>query len=147
MKVSETKNKHLIKEIVTNPTLFKMLGYSGNPEDFRPNLNDMWIYISEDNKAVGLFHVKEFTRVTAECHAYILPEFHGSGKSIEAATKAIEYLKTNSEYRVLMTMVPMACEHVFKFLKRIDFKPCGLIKNSIVYNDQLQDMVLLERGV
>lgn len=147
MKVLETKNKTLIKDVVTNPVLFKMLGYSGNPEDFRPNLNDTWLHISYESITVGLFHVKEFTKITAECHAYILPEYHGKGVSISAAEKAIDYLKKNSEYRTLMTMVPMACEHVFKFLKRIDFKPCGLIKNSIVYNDQLQDMVLLERGV
>lgn len=147
MIITETKNKQLIKEFITNPILWNITGYVGNSDEFIPDLNHQYLLATKDDKKVCLMELKKFTNLVSEAHIYTLPEEMRKGIGSEAVKVAIEWIKENTKIKTIMLTVPLSCEHVIKFLTKTEFKVCGMLHKSIVYQNQLQDLVLYELGV
>ncbi|HEY3527386.1 MAG TPA: hypothetical protein VGK47_14410 [Nitrososphaeraceae archaeon] len=148
MKIKQTKNVDLIRSIVTNPILWKQAGHDGDPIFYTPYLGNIWLIGQKDNKNVGLLELKQITAITYEAHIRILPEFQGTGESVEFAQNVRKFIKNSCKnIHNLVCHVPMECKYVINFLSRLNLKVNGLIRNGIIYNNTLQDLIIFQLEV
>lgn len=143
-----TNSDNLVKKIITNDKLWILAGYSGKKEEFMPNMDNLWLEIQQNTVITGLFELRRFNTITFEIHPYVLPEHQHTGLSLDALNKLQEFLKENyKEIKNLISYVPISCTHSIKFLEKTNSKISGLIKNGIIYNNQLQDLLLYQLEV
>lgn len=142
--ISQTENIDLIKSIVTNERLWEMAGYTGNKEEFKPNLNNIWLVIKDNETIAGLVELREYTRITFDGHIYIKPSFQNRKLAPLAVLKTIQYLKQNTPIHNVVIPVPMTCIYVMKFLDKCPTKVVGMIENGIIHNNILQDLILYQ---
>ena len=142
--ISPTFDVATIKNIVTHPKLYNLAGHCGDPADYVPDLNNLWLLVKSNNEVAGLIGLSEFTKITAVGHIYILPEYQTTGLSEAAVYKAAEILKENTYIRQIIIPVPTECRHVHLFMQRIKAQKSGIIKNGIIYNNNLQDLILYQ---
>lgn len=141
--IQRTKDKTLIRTLLTDPKLFEMSGSTGLPKDFIIPKGFKFLLIKEDNDILGCFHMKELTKVTIACHINLLSKYWGKGRAIESCQTVFKYLK-NLGYIKAFTDVPIVCEHVIRLLELIGSKPCGIIKQGVVFKDRLVDLLLYD---
>jgi RimJ/RimL family protein N-acetyltransferase len=142
--ITETKDKELIKSIITNEHIWELAGYSGNKDEYEPDLTNTWLKIELDRVLVGIFKLRKFTEITVDGHIHILPEFRNKIIANDAIKESRKYLKEKSNYKNVITTVPISCEHVMKLMDRVGFKVCGAIHNGIIYQDRLEDLIVYE---
>lgn len=148
MIISKTEDKDLIKNFITNPILWEMAGYHGDPNQFTPNMDNLWLTALIANDFVCLMELRKFTSLIYDCHIYTLPEQMRKGIATEAVKQAIQWIKKNTQIKTLMLTVPFSCQHVIKFLaNKTDFKICGMLHKSIIYQNRLEDLILYELEV
>ena len=144
MQISLTHDYGLIKEIVTTPRLFELTyGQACNKEDVDISDKNDYLVLSTDKEIVGCFSIREVTNILLEAHIAILPHLWGTEISQDAVNTGHAWAKDKG-YKAVMTSVPANCVHMLKWLTRMDYKPCGTIKNGIVYNKHLVSLILFE---
>lgn len=144
MKIELTTNYVLITDILNTPELLKLTDPDTMKAEFDPR--EKYLLVT-DPGAVGLIRLHPMTHVTAIGHIHLLPQVHGTGKSVEAVMETKEYIKKNLTYKSIITTVPMECEHVIKLMNKTGFTPCGVINQGIVFNHKLQDLILFQTEV
>ena len=148
MIIHKTTNLKQINSIITRHVLWTLHGHTEDPEEYEiPQDGTEWLVAYEDDVTIGLMEIKAFTRITCNAHIHILPEFHKTGKSLEVIDATRQYLKEHTEYINAITTVPIRCEHVIKLMEKAGFVVQGLIKDGIVYNNILQDLILYQLKV
>jgi RimJ/RimL family protein N-acetyltransferase len=141
IKIEETKNKELILNIVNKPKVLELIGQN---HISNINLNHMWLLGKENNQIIGFIEFKEFNKITVEGHIILHPEYHKTGKSLKFTNEAFKYLKKHTYYKNILASVPVECKHIMKFLEKLNFKVIGLMKDSIIHNNRLQDLLLYQ---
>lgn len=148
MIIKPSKDQELIKTIITDPTLWKLeYGQGMSIEDFEVDQSYDYLLIGEDNKVLGCFQTRSFTRVIMEAHIYLLPEYWGKDYSKRALQALFEYTKKETAYRKVITDVPKVCKHVIGLMKKIGATQCGYITDGVVYNNKLTDLMLFTKDV
>jgi RimJ/RimL family protein N-acetyltransferase len=144
--VTKTDNKELIKQIITEPTLWKVMYGQGNDlNNFNVDTTFDYLLIEDSEKGVvGLFQIRALTKMLVECHAYILPEFWGKGLSETASQSGFEYLRNNTKYLKCFTDIPEDCNEVRTSCERIGWKKIGTVENGVIYNGRLQKLDFYE---
>lgn len=143
-----SKDEKLITQIMTEPKLFQATyGQSIDTKDFKIDYN--WVYhiASYDDKIVGLFKVRELTKILIEVHIYILPKYQNRHLPIAVTIQAIKWIQNNTQYRNISTFVPEDCIHVIKFLDSLNFKPVGFLPHGVIYNKRVQGLLMYNKEV
>lgn len=145
MKIEETKDRQLIESICKDDVILQMT--DGDKSKYKADLNHLWLLIKENDEIIGLGEFIQIKTITWECHIRILPKYQGKGIALEGAKKGIVWLRHNTVIRNVIAYIPYECEHVFKFLKKLEFIPSGIIKNGIIFHNKLQDLILLSKNI
>ena len=143
--IEPTTDKEQIKEIITEPKLWAMTyGQGCLIEQFEVDLNNYYYSIIHDKQVIGLFETKPFNKITLDAHIYILPKYQDGQLSVKAVKAGQEYFKENTDIHNIITTVPVSCSYVHRFLSKTDFKATGQISDGIIYNDQLQNLIIYQ---
>ncbi len=142
--IHETHNKELILEILNLPRILDLLG---EDKIQHVNLNHLWLVYTDNHKIKGIIELKEFNKITVEAHIIVLPEFHGTNISSDFSIEVFKYLSKNTIYRNILAPVPVSCVHIIKFLNKLNFKVIGLMKESIIWKHNLQDLLLYQYNI
>ncbi len=141
----ETNNKEEIERIVKNPIISKLLSLS---DSYEPDFNNEKFYlIHKESLVIGITTLKKFSNITYDAHLILLPEYHGRGLATKVGYKFFKFVKKNTIINNLITSVPLEAKHGHKYMERLEFKVIGLIKNGIVYNNKIQDLILYQKEV
>lgn len=112
-----------------------------------PNLNinqhNLYFEISLSGKIIGLFEIQILTQITGILHLHILEEFQNQGLAIHAVKELIKALK-NTEIKQLIGTIPETNQHIMSIVNKTPSKCCGLIKDGIIWNNQLQNLILFQ---
>lgn len=144
--VTATTDYELIKNIITNPTLFKasmnMLG-EAEPENWIPCKSATWVEFKAGDTLIGVSRFEPLTNVSICAHFYILPKFWGSGISDVLDQHFEEYVIKHTNALKIICMTPCLCLEVLKALKRFGFRLEGILTKAVIWDDKLVDLFLL----
>lgn len=147
MYIEQTDNIDLIKSIITEPKLWALeYGQGMSILDFEVDKSFDYLLIKEEDKVLGMFQVRELTRILMDAHIYMLPEYWGKDYSVSAINTLREYFQ-HSNYHKLMTDVPQCCSHVIRLLKKAGCKQCGYISDGVIYNNKLMGLLLFSLDI
>lgn len=146
IRVSKTENEEVIKKIITEPTLWKvMYGQGHDINDFIVDTTFTYLLIEDTELGVlGLFQTRALTKMLLECHAYILPKFWGKGLAAKASQAGFEYVRKNTKYLKCFTDIPEDCNEVKTSCERIGWKRIGTVEDGVIYNNKLQKLYFYE---
>lgn len=145
MIVKELKNKQQIRDIITTPKLFETTqGIGSDSSGFKVDTNFTYLVCTEGKEVLGLFQVRPLNKILLEVHCHILPQYWGTGKSIECAEAGFEYLRNTSSYKKVFTVVPSICIHVLQYMNKIGYKAFGSIEQGIIYNGHALTLFFFE---
>lgn len=151
MLVIPSKDEAIIKSILHHPIVARTalapeerasLAAKGSSNvSLNPTDNFLLVY-TDENELLGMVRYSKFSNLTLEFHAYSLPTFWGTGMPIDAMLAVIQHWKTYTNYKRIVTFVPASCRHVQKTLHKSGITPEGVILNSIIWNNKVQDMYI-----
>lgn len=147
--IFKSENKKIIKNIITEPTLWKLVyGQGTQLRNFNVDMTFTYLIIKDSEKGIlGLFQIRSLTKMLVECHSYILPEFWGTGLADEASKEGFNYLKNNTNYLKCFTDIPEDCKAVKQSCERIGWTKIGTVENGVIYNNKLQKLDFYEYGL
>ncbi len=141
----KTTDKELIKEIMTHPALFRLTyGQGIKAEDYEVDETLEYIVAFWHHEPVGLWSLHPVTALVVDAHIAMIPKYWGTEVIQKAMEAGYKYLKTETDYTKIFTSVPSNCFHMIKFCTRYNYKACGFIKDGIIYNNKLVDLLLFE---
>lgn len=141
--VYPTKDKDLIKEIMTHPALFRLTyGQGIKIEDYKVDESFEYVVAFWDHEPVGLWTLHPVTNLVVDAHIAMVPKYWGTEVIKKAMDAGYEYLRKNTKYTTIFTSVPNNCYHMLKFMTKYNYKACGIIKEGIIYNKKLVDLLL-----
>jgi len=147
MNIEETKDKNLIKSIITEPKLWKLeYGQGMDIKDFKVDESFTYLLIKEENEILGMFQTREITRILVDAHIYLLPQYWGKDYSLSAIKTLFKYFE-QTNYHKIITDVPKSCSHVIKLLKKTGCKQCGYIDAGVIYNNKLMGLLLFSHDI
>lgn len=142
MYLEETRDKELIKSIITEPKLWELeYGQGMSLEEFKIDDSFTYLLIKKEDNILGMFQTREITRILMDAHIYLLPEYWGREYSYKALITLFDYFK-NTKYNKLITDVPECCSHVISLMNKVGAVLCGYIDNGVVYNNRLMGLML-----
>ena len=104
------------------------------------------IAIKRDGQSLGIFQAQYISNACISLHMHILSEYQNKGYALQCLKPLLELLKTTNIKAILAT-IPMNNKIMMGIMQKTPFKCCGSIPNSIIYKQQLQDMVLFSLEV
>lgn len=114
-----------------------------NP-DIQPNILNTWVVIKDNKYEVGLFEIQELTKITGIVHFYIKPEVRNQGYGKKMCPLLLRFAKEKTGFRKLIASIPAYNIPMIAVMKHTDFKCCGAVRDGIIWDDRLQDIILFE---
>lgn len=144
IKVEQTHNFELIKQILMTPVLFDEIQDDGSclPEEFEPNPEWLYLLAKHDETILGLILLHDINSICVQGHINILPKYWGK-RYDEIVIKGLQWLRENTKALKVIATVPEDCTHVLEATKRWGFKQEGFSPNSIKRKNKLQGRYLL----
>ncbi len=112
----------------------------------RVNKAHEYYIIIVENDVVGLFEIQPLSKITGILHLHILEKHQKRGLAINAVNELINVLQ-NSSYQQLIGTIPENNKHIMSIVNKTKAKCCGLIKDGIIWNDILTNLVLFQLEV
>ena len=135
-----------IKSVFLNPVIYQMT--KGDLDDihtWEPPQNKRYVSIHLDNykeTLLGVASYNEVSPVLGEGHILIKPQYHNTAITVEAGKAFQRWLKVNTNYKTIITLIPGLCPHSMKYVEKLGFTACGNIPNGTVYNNILTSMFI-----
>jgi hypothetical protein len=143
--IEKSKNYKLIRDILTDPVIFKVCGLGDDIKKFKVDKSYNYLIVKQDKVVIGCYRLLALTSTTLKCHIQILPKYWGiPGLSDQCCVVAQNWIRENTKFNKCFTDVPVDCVHVHEMCKRINWKPCGLIREGCFYNGKLTDLILYD---
>jgi RimJ/RimL family protein N-acetyltransferase len=146
MIIKRTRNMDLVKNIITDSSIYKYLMPDNNisVEDFYPVDNDLFYYllIIEKDNIAGIIFLSPLNNIMYQSHNALFPEFYGKG--VEYCTKALKYIKDNTNIRKLLAFIIEDNKLAKNMLLKCGFKELPMIKNCIKINNKITNEYLME---
>lgn len=146
MEVIVCKDYRLIEAIIKNPILWQLMGHIEDPDKYEVPKDRTWLLASDEEDIIGLMELHPMTAITYIAHIHIRPKYHKTGKSLQVVEATKEYLK-KTHIKNIITTVPLVCTHVIKLMNKTGFVVQGSIKDGIVYDNRIQDLLLFQLKV
>ena len=110
------------------------------------DLKHDWLVIKEEYKLIGIFEINPLTKISGLLHLNILEEYQNQGIAIKAFNALIKYLKTTN-YKQIIGSIPEKNKKIMSIVNKTKGKCCGSIKDGIIFNNELQDLLLFQLEV
>lgn len=150
MKIYKAQSFHErdIYSILSDPIIQKITT-DGEPDKFfKVNKSFDHLLIENDEcQVIGCFQYKHVTNRVVEVHINILPKFWGGECGLESILNSFKWFKINTKYTKVLTDVPANCDKVIELMKKAGGIPCGVVKQGVVYNNILTDLIFFERDI
>lgn len=104
------------------------------------------VSIKKNNNVIGLFEFQPITNVCWNVHLHIFKKYQGKGIALECL-EPLKGLAQSIGLNTILATIPKHNEQMLKVINKTNFNLCGVLKNSIVYKGQLQDLFLFELEV
>lgn len=145
VEIFRTHNSTLVRTILTVPALWDVIAEDNTPavEDFDPVMHDQVYYLvaTRGKKVLGLFVVHAMNTTIGMGHANILPKYWGEREQNKALGKAaIQWIWDNTEFKKIVTTVPVMYKQVLAYTQRIGMKREGVMRKGHLKNGELHDM-------
>ncbi len=114
---------------------------------FEPNMSNIWLIINFRSKAIGLFELQEVSKIASIVHMHIISGYQKQDLGLLAFKKLVEYLSLHSKIKTLIGTIPAKNSHIMSIVNRTAAKCCGNIPNGIIFNNELQDLLLFNLEV
>lgn len=145
MQIEPLNDDYEITSIIMQPKLWKLsYGQGCLVEEFKVDKTCSYLGVIYQKELCGMFQLKEFNKITVDAHIYMMPSYQNRNLAVKAVKAAGEYVKETTEFKNIITSVPVECTHVFKLLNKTDFKVCGQLTNGIIFNQRMQNLILLQ---
>lgn len=140
----DTKDGDVLSKILSDKQLFKLTNGRDKGSD-ESLIEDNFNYkiIKSDDDVVGCFRYRSISNTTLEGHISILPKYWNTGVPQESVKQGMLWAKEN-KYLKLFAPVPSSCIHMLQFLQNLGFTCCGMIKDGVIYNNQLATLFFYE---
>lgn len=139
-----TENQELIKSVLTEPTLWKVMYGQGTCKDsFQVDMSYQYLEVRNE-ELIGVFQIRALTKMLVEGHAYVLPKYWGTKYSKLALEAGLKWLKKNTSYLKCFTDIPEDCKQVKQSLEKQGWKKIGMVKKGVIYNGRLQNLYFHE---
>lgn len=130
MIIKQTKDKDIIKHILTHKGIWEAVSGDGDKIDaFDPELDENIYILGEvDLQPIGLFIVHPTSFGLWQCHVQVLPEFREL-HSNEFGQKVIQWVWDNTDIHKLISFISDLYPNVKRFAEQQGFIEEGNIKN------------------
>jgi RimJ/RimL family protein N-acetyltransferase len=135
-------NIDLVEAIANTKELYELhLGRPYNPnEKWHAQTNtDYWVFLDKV-QIYGMASLSKLTDKMLDSHFYLLPQYWGTGKSIEAAELVMDHLKNHTEFNVLLTVCPDSAIHAQTLVSRLGFHKSGVFPKALTYFNKQEDL-------
>lgn len=140
--ISETKDYELVKEVITSPKIFAFTyGQSLQVQNFEVDKTYRYLVIKKEEETVAILPIREVTKKLLETHIYMNTDYLGSDIYKNIKEVGHEWA-LNQGYLVITSSCPSNAIHSIKFFNKLNYIPCGLIKNAVIYNGHLVSLIL-----
>lgn len=140
-----------IKKIMNDPLIYQMAnGVAGEAEDYTTELKDLgfkFLGLYQYTVLIGVINIRPVTKKCLEIHTNILPQFHKMGLGKQAQEEGIAWVRENTKHTSMMTTVPGNCFHILKFMQDNDWEVTGLLKDAIIYKNELVNLHIFQKEV
>lgn len=139
-----TENANVVRRILTVPELYEVITEDGAVprEEYQPFMHPDVYYLvaARDKKVLGMFAVHALTTTVAIGHANFLPSQWGNREQNKAIGKAaIQWVWDNTDFKKIVTTVPVMYKHVLAYTQRIGMKREGIMRKGVLKNGELHD--------
>ena len=126
--------------VLTNKHIFNCISEDGvSHNDLKIDvINELWLLITEGEKAVGICQFKSLSINMIEGHIHILPEMRKY--SIDAGHSIMTYLGENMEGILSTVNFPFLYPNVKDFVVKFDFKLVGILQDAWTKDNKTHDM-------
>jgi len=111
-----------------------------------PKQRSVWLEIFKDEISIGVFQLQEITKITFNIHIHIFEEYQKKGFAFKCLDPLLTRLK-HLKIKKLMCTVSKNNRVMRRVLSRTPFKLCGSIKDGIIWNDELTDLLIFELNI
>ena len=143
--VRQTTESFLIKKILTDTELYKLIsediGELSSDIDFSLLPNFYFLEAIKDDETIGIYVGHYFNNTTLQGHINILPSHWGD--NVEVTGLCIEWVWNNTDYQKIIGFIPEDASVVIAHAISAGFSEEGRLKNSVVFNGNLQDQVIV----
>ena len=149
--VCRTFDMAAISRIMKSPEVYEHISDDGSPsvDDYQPIDDERVIYIGieHDEEIQGVFMCVPQNSVTLEVHTCMTKPLFG--RSVECASRAIEWVWQNTGFQRIVTNVPTYNKLAAKLSVRAGMKKYGLNPHSFLKHGVLYDQTLfgISKGV
>lgn len=149
-----TNDVTIINKILDNPLIYQMANGTSEdkPQDISyreelTNLGFKFLKIEYNHEVIGLFCIRPISKICMEVHTNILPEFHAKGLGKRAQQEGEQWVRDHTSYKSMMTYVPSNCFHMLKYMQQNGWIAQGILKEAIIYNKELSNLYIFQRGI
>lgn len=143
IEVKETTDHDLIKEILSEPVLFKSTSGLMKIEDLTIDPKATYLVVMNDDQIVGCIRIREMTKLVLEVHPSVCAIHWGTGLSEDISQASYRWFQDQG-YKKIFTTIPSVCQHALKRAQLNGYKACGMIEKGVVYHNVLCTLFFYE---
>lgn len=151
--LSRIKDLKKVKELMTDPKLFRAAMCDEDLDALRlhtwnPPPHSKYLLMQKDGKDAGILRYEWMTTTTVNIHSHLLPDYWGSGDSLEFY-KAVEkwFQKNTKKVCKFVISTPQSCKEVINFAVKCGFEAEGVLTGAVFWRGVLDNMVLLSKFI
>lgn len=109
-----------------------------------PNPTHSYLLIDKDDQLVGAYEIQEMSKILVNIHLHIIEGYQRLGIGLESYKELVKFMVVFSPYKAMMCTVPKNNTAMINGLQRTKWKVSGCIRNSIIWDDVLTDLIIFE---
>jgi hypothetical protein len=143
----QTFDQRQIESVLNEPRNFQAT-FGQDPSIKYADMDPTYKYygVYDTHSLIGLFPVRELTKITLDTHIYIKELYQKSELVDKACYTAMRKFKEEG-YEQLIGLVPFNLDRMITFIQRIGYEPRGLIQNGIMYNGEKTSVFVFQKDL
>jgi len=103
--------------------------------------------VYEDGEMVGVLRWNMFTDIVINMHLYLNSRHHGNGTFKDVHVSILDWAKESGRVKRIVVFSPSPCEHIHRAMLGVGFEQEGRIKESMMWRQQVVDMLIYGRNL
>ena len=145
MIIEQNVGTEVAEAIASHPILLKLISGSETFKEYKADLKTNYCVGIHEDRIIGMISLKPITNKMLECHAYVYPEYWGTGLGEQLALEVENQVIRKSPFNILQATAPGKCKEVQQFLIRFGFEEKCRYKDALEYLGDITDMIYYEK--